>query len=159
MKAGIAYCLFALATVLCRAQETCAFTTDTMGIPGEQKVLNGSYLETRLRNQSEVRFFKANDGKLYLRMIVTENFYFGKVDMLEIQSETKSYYAKNTTQHKVSKTRGLFLIEIFPNYVTTLKEHGITGISFAQAQTHFTRQDARQVKALATCLYETLARR
>jgi hypothetical protein len=159
MKRSIVYCLFSLTTVLCSAQEACAFTPDTMGIPGAQKTLDGSYIETTLKNRSQVRFFKATDGKLYLRLIVTENFYFDKVDVLEIQSETKSYYAKQTRQHKVDKSHGLFLIEIFPNYVTTLKEHGITGISFAQAQTRFTRTDARQVKAIADCLHQSLVKK
>jgi hypothetical protein len=150
------FLLAATAGVLA-AQDPCpALTGDTMSVPGKRIVLEGEYIETTLRNLSEVRFFRTRDKKLYLRLIVTENFYFGKVDVLEIRSDTKSYYAKNTTQHKVSKTKGLYIVEIFPNYLTTLKDHGITGLAFGQAKSRFTRRDARQVKVIAGCMHQSL---
>jgi hypothetical protein len=157
MDKFIAACVFSMMAFCAQAQDVCAFIPDTMSVPGQGTILQGDYIETTLKNQSEVRFFRAKGNKLYLRMIVTENFYFDKVDMLEIRSETKSFYAKNTRQHKVSKTKGLYIVEIFPNYLSTLKEYGITGIAFGQAETRFTRQDARQVKAIASCLHSNLS--
>jgi hypothetical protein len=151
------FCLLILIPAV-RAQADCQMQlqSDTMTLTGEGKVLEGDYLEVTLKNQSEVRLFRTSQNKLYLRLIVTENFYFNKVDMLEIMSGSKSYYAKNTKQHKVSKTRGLFLIEIFHNYLATLKEDGITGLTFNKAVTDFTRQDANLVKAMAKCMYDNV---
>jgi hypothetical protein len=90
-------------------------------------------------------------------MIVTKNFYFGKTGVLEILSGSKSYYAKETTQFKVSKTSGLYIVEVFPNYLSTLSDHGITGLIFSEAETDFTRQDAQQIKAIASAFYEKVA--
>jgi hypothetical protein len=92
-----------------------------------------------------------------LRMIVTKNFYFDKVDVLEIQSGSKSYYAKNTKQFKVSKNSGLLLIEVYRNYINTIKENGITGIVFGGTETKFSNRDAAQIKNLAAILYKSLA--
>ena len=129
-----------------------------MGIPQSGKILDGEYLETTLKNLSVVRFFKTEDGKLYLRLIVTKNFYFDKVDVLEIESGTKSYYAKNTRQFKVTRASGLFLIEIYKNYLNTIKDEGITGIVFGGTETKFSNKDAAQIKKIAGVFYESLAK-
>lgn len=133
------------------------FVKDTMVIPESGKVLNGEYLETTLKNGSVVRLFKTDDNKYYLRMIITKNFYFGKTAELEIRSGSKSYWAKNTTQHKVTKTSGLFLLEVYKNYIGTLKDYGITSIVFSEAETDFTKSDANQIKAIAKCFYESIS--
>lgn len=140
--------------------QTCnAWANDTMGIPETGRTLTGKYLETTLKKNSVVRLFRSDDGKLYLRLIVTENFYFNKVAMLEIRSGSKSYYVKNTKQHKLDKTRGMFFTEIFSNYLVTLKEHGITGVIFGEAETDFTRADAAQVKQIAGCMYDDITQK
>lgn len=132
------------------------FKNDTIFIPKEEKLLNGDYIETSLKNQSNVQLFKISETKLYLKLYVTENFYFNKIDVLEIKSGKKSYYAKDTKQFKLTKTKGMFVIEIFKNYLTTLMDYGITSIVFGGAETKFTRQDASQVKKLSTCFYESI---
>ncbi len=134
-----------------------SFIRDTMTHPSLEKVLDGEYLETTLKNQSVVRFYKATDGKIYLRLIVTKNFYFDKVDVLEIQSGTKSYYAKNTRQFKVTKNSGLFLIEVYRNYLKTIKDEGMTGIVFGGLETKFSNRDASQIKKIAGVFYDSLA--
>jgi len=128
---------------------------DTMSIQKDGKIVDGEYVQTTLKNLSVVRIFKTNDNRFYLRLIVTEDFYFNKVDVLEIKSGNKSYFAKDTKQHQVNKTTGLYVIEIFRNYIATLKEDGITSIAFGHGETDFTRQDASQVRKLARCIYET----
>lgn len=147
--------LILLSVINTTAQECAPFQTDTMSIPGSGSV-SGEYLETKLRNESMVRILKTANNKLYLRIIVTRNFYFNKIDMLEIKSGNRSYYVKNTKQHKIDKTHGLFVTEIFRNYLGTLKEYGITGIVFGGAETDFTKQDASQVKEIAKCIYQSL---
>jgi hypothetical protein len=138
------------------AQCSLVFSSDTMTIPGG-KVIEGNYLESTMKNGSVFRFFSSSDNKIYLRMILTKNFYFDKTDLLEIRSGKMSYYEKNTKQYKVSKTAGLMMLEVFPNYLVTLKERGITSVVFAGAETHFTRQDVKKVRELAACMAEKKA--
>ena len=134
-----------------------SFSRDTMTNQQTGKLLEGEYIETTLKNRSVVRFFKATDGKYYLRLIVTKNFYFDKIDVLEIQSGSKSYYAKNTRQFKINKSSGLFVIEVYRNYLKTLKDEGMTGIVFGGLETSFSNKDAAQVKKIAGFLYDSLA--
>jgi hypothetical protein len=149
-----AFCFFAFFKGQTNAEP--AFVRDTMTFTGENKVLNGEYVETTLKNLSVVRMFKTADNKYYLRFLVTVNFYFDKVDLLEIRSGKKSYYNENTKQFKVNKTLGLFIVEIPKNYIAQLKDEGITSIVFGKAETDFTRQDASQVRRIARYFYESI---
>ena len=127
-----------------------------MSIPETGKVLDGEYIETVLKDFSEFRIFRATDDKYYLRFIVKQNFYFNKTDVLEIRSGSKSYYVKNTKQYKRNKTTGLFVVEVFKNYVSTLKEEGITSLYFSKAETDFTNKDAKQMKDISKCVYKSI---
>lgn len=120
-----------------------------MTLSGTTKVLEGDYLEVVLRDLHVVRLFKTADHHVYLRFIVTSNFYFDKVGTLEILSGSKTYSAKELRQFMVSKSRGLFVTEIFTNYLTTLRSEGITAILFNQARTNFSRVDARKIRRMA----------
>jgi len=142
-----------------KGQEGCEFIKDTLTLPKEKKVIEGVYLQTTLKNLSTVTLFKTNDNRLYLKLVVTEDFYFNKVDMLEIKSSNKSYYAKDTQQYKINKTKGLYVIEIYRNYIATLKDDGITSIVFSHAETDFTRQDAAQIKKISKCLYDSFVKK
>lgn len=133
-----------------------AFMEDTMSLPETGIILEGSYVETPLKDLSVIRLFKTNENKYYLRMIVKKNFYFNKVGVLEIRSGSKSIYYKNNKQYKINKTTGLFITEVQKNYLATLKDEGITSLFFAEAETDFTRQDASQIKKMAKCFYENI---
>lgn len=122
----------------------------------DNKVIDGEYLETTLKKLSVVRIFRTNEDKFYLRMIVTENFYFNKIDVLEIRSGNKSYYVKNCKQYKIDKTHGLYIFEVFKNYMAQLRDEGITSIYFAETETDFTRQDASQIKKMFKCFFDTV---
>lgn len=134
-----------------------SFVQDTMTIQGTNKVVEGEYVETVLHDLSVVRFFKTNDGRYFVRFIVTRNFYFDKVAMLEIKSGSKSSHEKDTKQFKVSKTSGMFLVEVYRNYFATYKDSGITGIVFGDAETDFTKQDVSQIKKMADFFYDATA--
>lgn len=159
MKSVLFFTCILLFTFGFKSQTNCEtdFVSDTLTFPGDGKVYEGEYLESTFKNLSSVRLYKTNSGRAFLRMIVTKNFYFDKVGVLEIRSGNRSYYAKNTRQYKISKTAGLFVIEIFKNYVATLREDGITSIIFAEAETDFTRQDANHVKKIAKCFYDAIS--
>jgi len=132
------------------------FIPDTMMLHGENKVLKGEYVETTLKNLSVVRLFKTYDNKYFLRLLVTKNFYFDKVDVLEIRSGRKSYFNEHTRQFKVNKTLGLYILEVPKNYLVTLKDEGITSVVFAKAETDFTRHDASEVRKIARFFYESI---
>ena len=89
-------------------------------------------------------------------MIVTENLYFDKVDMLEVRSGKKSYYVKNTQHYQYEKHKGYYCFEIFKNYIGTLKDDGITAIEFGKVETSFSKSDCNQVKTIAKCFYESI---
>jgi hypothetical protein len=141
------------------AQEKCetTFVPDTLTPPGSSVTLTGQSVEATMKNLSRVKLFKGDSGQIFLQFKITENFYFNKIDILEIQSGTKSYYAKDTKQYKLSRSQGQFTIEIFRNYVWTLKELGITALVFGSSKTEFSKQDTKEVKKIATCVFETIA--
>lgn len=133
-----------------------AFVSDTMSIPESDKVLEGSYVEVTLKDFSVVRLFKTNQETYYLRLLVKKNFYFNKTEVLEINSGSKSIRFKERTQYKVDKTTGLFIQEVPRNYIFTLTHDGITSITFANAETKFTKSDANLIKKMAKCFYEDI---
>jgi hypothetical protein len=145
-------------TYFCNAQAGCnpGPAADTLYIPSENKLLHGESIQATLKNKSVVKLFKTPDSHYYLKIFITRNFYFNKVDMLEIRSGSKSYYAKDTKQYKLDKTTGMFVLEIFRNYVATLKDEGITSVVFAKAETDFTKKDAALIKQISQCFYESI---
>jgi len=132
---------------------------DTMTFFAEQKVLEGDKITVPLKKGGEVTFMKERSGKVYIKIVVKENFYFDKTDILEIRSGSKSYYVKNVKQFKVDKTTGVFVFEIYTNYLNTLKELGITSIYFSKAETGFSRKDANEIKKAAFCISEIIGRK
>ncbi|MBL7932950.1 MAG: hypothetical protein JNL60_13665 [Bacteroidia bacterium] len=153
------FLFFVLLGVKVHGQIDCnsAFIQDTMSLPDGSKVLEGKFVITTLKDFSTVTLFRTNQDKFYLRFVVKKNFYFDKVDVLEIRSGSKSYYVKNTRQYKIDKTTGLFVVEIFSNYISTLKDEGITSLYFANAETDFTKKDALQIKQISNCFYELIS--
>jgi hypothetical protein len=159
MRNSTSFLLFILFVNACFSQECPALIADTMTLPGDHKALNGEYLEAQMKNGSTVRFFKTDNERLFIRLVVTKNFYFNQVSTLEIQSGNKSYYIKNAKQYKLDKTHGLYIAEIYSNYLNTLKELGISAIDFGGVVTDFTKHDASAVKDIAKCVYSTLSKK
>jgi hypothetical protein len=158
MKAVFIFLLLNLIGLKNLAQDNCEanFRSDTMSLFNNGKILEGSYIETTLKNGSVIRLFRTNDNKNYLRILVSENFYFDRIDMLEIRSGHKSYYAADSKQYKVNKNKGLFIIEVPKNYVAQLKDHGISALDFAHATTHFTKSDSKQIRTICSCFYNII---
>lgn len=157
MKAAFtSLCFLLLSVSIFRAQNNCAFSPDTLFLPKESKTVSADYLQASFKNGSSLRLYKTPSNKYYLKLVVTENLYFDKVDLLEIQSGSKSFYSKDTKQLELSKSAGYFVVEIYKNYVATLREEGVTGILFGKVETSFTRSDANQVKQIAKCFYATI---
>lgn len=139
------------------AQSNCPnLTEDTLFLPKESKAIAAEYMQANLKNGGNLRLYKTRTNKLYLRLVVTENLYFDKVDLLELQSGSKSFYAKDTKQVGVDKSSGAFVVEIYKNYVYTLREDGLSRLVFGKTETSFGRGDGSQVRQLAKCFYETI---
>lgn len=158
MKSRFISFLFLLLALACRSQEGCGagFKQDTLFLPAEKKTIAGEYLEASLKNKSLVRLYKTAGNKYYLKLVVTENLYFDKTDKLEIQSGGMSYTEPKIIQYELDKSTGYYVFEIFKNYVATLKDEGITAIVFGKAVTDFSRQDAKKIRDISKCLYETI---
>ena len=132
------------------------FIKDTVRITKENKVIDAEYIITTFKTGTTIQLIKGLNNKLYMRIVTSENNYFGKTDVLEVKSGSKSYFAKETINIQLDKNYGYYVIEIFKNYIATLKDDGITGFSFAKAVTSFTKQDCNQVKQMAKYFYETV---
>jgi hypothetical protein len=148
--------LFLIVRNFVSAQD-CSFKSDTVFIPTEKKVMDSEYLEATLKNKSVFKLVKAPNKKLYVKFIVTENLYFGKVDQLEIRSGKRSFYVKDAMHYQYDKYKGYYFFEIYPNYVITLRDDGLTGIKFGKAETDFGKTDCNQVKLISKCFYESIA--
>lgn len=148
--------IFLLYSGLFIAQNNCSFIKDTLFIPKENKTIEGEYLETTLK-KSVVSLIKTGGNKYYLKIVVTENLYFDHVDELEIRSGKKSFYAKDTKQFQLDKHSAFYVVELYKNYVGTLKDDGITALVFNKAETEFTKQDCSQVKQISKCFYDAIS--
>ena len=139
------------------SQRTGDFTIfkDTIRVPKENKVYESQYVIRRLKNGSTIQLIKSSNNKFYMRIVISENLYFDKKDVLEIKSGTKSFYAKETTNYALNKNTGYFTVEIFKNYVGTLKDDGITCLVFGKDETSYSKQDCNQVKQMAKYFYES----
>jgi hypothetical protein len=128
---------------------------DTIRVPKENKVYESQYVITTLKNGSTIQIIKSSNNKFYMRIVTSENLYFDKKDVLEIQSGSKSFFAKETTNYPLNKNTGFYTVEIFKNYVGTLKDDGITGLVFGEAKTTYSKQDCNQIKQMAKFFYES----
>jgi hypothetical protein len=146
--------LFSLS--LSKAQ-TCQlkYSQDTLFLPMTNKTVSAEFTEVKTKNNSQIQIFKYG-GNYYLRIIATVNLYFGKVDLLEIKSDKMSFFAKNTKQYERDRDHGCYTIQIYKNYVATLKDNGITAIKFGAAETKYESKDTEAVKKMAKCFYEEI---
>lgn len=156
LKNYLIFCFLLLCFGSLKSQIECAFKPDTVYIPKENKVINAVCMQTLFKNKSNFYLFKTNTNKYYLKLIVPENLYFGKIDVLELKSGTKSIHFKDTKHYQLDKNTGYYVIEVYKNYIGTLKEDGLTAIQFGKAETIYTKQDCNQVKQLAKCFYESI---
>ncbi len=144
--------------VLKGQEHTCenSFLQDTITLPLDGKLLEGEMLQTTLKNQSRIQMYAIDRKRFFIRIYVTENFYFNKIDVLTVESGKWTYPVKNCKQHKISKTMGMYVFEVQKNYLATLRDEGMTGLIFAGATTDFTRNDGQQIKKMCRCFYQTM---
>jgi hypothetical protein len=138
-----------------------SFTPDTFTVylgerATEGKLYEGEMISTTLKNKSVVQMYAVDRKRFFIRIYITENFYFNKIDLLTIESGKWTYPVKNCKQHKISKTQGMYVFEVQKNYLATLRDEGMSKLVFAGAETDFTRNDGQQIKKMCRCFYETM---
>jgi len=152
------FLFFLFITGILSAQTDCIFKRDTVFIHKENKTVNAEILQVDLK-KSFVQFIKTDANKYYMKISVSENLYFDRVDQLEIRSGSKSFYVKDAKQFQTNKHTGYFEVELFKNYAVTLKDEGITSLVFNKAETSFQKQDRVLIKQAAKCFYEAISKK
>ncbi|MFZ9452352.1 MAG: hypothetical protein ACO27N_09565 [Bacteroidia bacterium] len=134
----------------------CHIQIDTMTILLTGNLQQGAYVELRLEKKGRLRVFKAADQKCYLMCYTVENFYFGRVDVLNLFSGSKQYTEEGVKQFKISKTEALYVIPVQRNYLNQLQFEGLSGYSFAGAETRFSRRDIKNSLLFFNCVFNSL---
>lgn len=110
--------------------------------------------EVKIKNNYQVQFIKQGQ-KNYLKLIVKDDLGFGKKGSLLLYCNKKQIYVKTITLQVIDKKSAYFLIELIPNYITTLKDNGLTNIIFCEnIEFVVPKQDSEAVKKMAACFYE-----
>lgn len=145
-------------SIFLKSQNTCemGFITDSLYKENEEAFVLADGLKTPVfKNESQVKLFKVGN-KYYLMIICRNNLYFDLVSDFEIKSGTKSMALKGVKQHQKDKHSAFFVVEVFKNYVATLKDEGITSFVFNNTETSFGKQEQKEIKKIATCFYQTI---
>jgi formylmethanofuran dehydrogenase subunit D len=132
------------------------FVTDTLFNEKDNSFLMADGLTTPMfKNGTQVKLFKVGN-RYYLEIEVRDNLYFDKIDNLEVKSGSKSMFQKAIKQHQKNKHTAFFVMEVFKNYVATLKDDGITSFVFNNAESTFSKQEIKEIKKIANCFYQTI---
>ncbi|MBS1634428.1 MAG: hypothetical protein JST26_00805 [Bacteroidetes bacterium] len=137
------------------AQENCEFTQGTCDLPGEKQAgLQVSMLDNTIKNNYHIQLIDYNHTKQFLKIIVTDNLGFGKTASLLLKSGSKQIFFKSVTLKPIDKTSAYFIVDLYSNYVVTLKEYGLTNIIFNDNMEFvIPRQDSETIKQSAKCFY------
>lgn len=132
------------------------FITDSLFIEKDNNYIMADGLKTPVfKNESQVKIFKVGN-KYYLMIIFKNNTYFDMVSDLEIKSGSKSMWSKGAKQYQKGKHTAFFVVEVYKNYIATLKDEGITSFVFNMNENSFGKQDVKEIKKIANCFYQTI---
>jgi hypothetical protein len=132
------------------------FITDSLFIEKDNAYILADGLKTPFfKNESQVKLFKVVN-KYYLTIMCKDNIYFDMVSDLEIKSGSKSMSPKGVKQHQKDKHTAFFVVEVYKNYIATLKDEGITSYIFNKTENTFSKQEVKEIKKIATCFYQTI---
>lgn len=155
---GFMLLLFMLAFTGLRAQQPCAFTSDSCALPPSNTRMPVDLLDARIKSNYHIQLIKQGP-KQFIRIIVTDNLGFGKTAPLLLKSGSKQMYYKSATLTVIDASRACFVLELYPNYLVTLKEEGLTSLIFNTTMGYsIPRQDAEAVKEMAKCFYSLTGR-
>jgi hypothetical protein len=101
-------------------------------------------------------FLLRSGNRYFLKILTKEILYFDVSDDLEVVSEDMSITFKGVTQKKHGSQEGYFLVEVKKNYITTLKNLGITEIHFHKKIQHVSKRDTKVTKKVAECFLQSI---
>lgn len=145
-----------LASLNCFTQTKCnqSLIADSCSLenPGKKELVE--LMQVKIKNNYQVQFIK-HGQRTFLKIIVRDNLGYGKTGSLLLYSNKKQYFTKSITLQIIDKTSAYFLVDLNSNYLTTLKDNGLTSIIFNQnVEFVIPKQDSELVKQLAACFYE-----
>jgi len=151
-KAYILFLMFIYSVALpqdCKEQ----IVSDSIVRPSDNKKILANVLYMGLKNGGAVQFASDN-GKYYLKITPHEKFGYIEDGALELKSGSKSFFVKNAKLHNIKDLGAFFVVEIYLNYVATLKEDGLTGIVFNKFEVKLEKVDTKNVERTAECFYK-----
>ncbi|MGE0566654.1 MAG: hypothetical protein AB7O73_01785 [Bacteroidia bacterium] len=140
------------------SQNNCeqGFVSDSLFLEGDNAfVISSCLIAGPLENGDNIKLFR-HGKKNFLQIETKTNLYFDKVDDLEINSGNQSMLKKGMRQVEKNKYTGLYVVEIYKNYVATLRDEGITSFTFNHTENSYHKNDVKQIRAIAKCFYKTI---
>lgn len=161
MRFCVFICFVFISIKACYAQDKCHqnFVNDSCVLLASGKKEAVKLMEVKIKNNYQIQFIR-KDSYNYLKIIVKDNLGYGQTGSLLLYSNKKQYFTKSITLQIIDKKSAYFLLELNPNYLTTLKDNGLTSIIF-QEKVEFTipKQDSEAVKQLANCFEQELQKK
>lgn len=140
------------------AQQPCAFASDSCALPPANVKAAVEMLDVKIKSNYHIQLIRQGP-KQFIRIIVTDNLGFGKTAPLLLRSGSKQMYFKSAKLSVIDPSQACFVLELYPNYVITLKEEGLTSLVFNNTmQYSVPRQDSEAIKELAKCFYSLRSR-
>ena len=116
-------------------------------------------IDVKIKNNYQVQFIK-HQQQLYLKLIVKNDLGYGKTGSLVLFSGKKQYYTKSITLQIINKQSAYFLLEINSNYLSTLKDNGLTSLVFCEnVEFGIPKTDSELVKQGANCFFEEIIKK
>jgi len=128
--------------------------SDSIFKPADNKKFPAKVLTSSLKNGGKIQLIDIN-GKFLLKLYMNEKLGLNETGPLEIKSGSRSFFIKNVTMYDIKEQNPYFLIDVFINYIGTLKDDGITSVVFnTKFESKLTKEDMTLIKKMAKCFYE-----
>lgn len=116
-------------------------------------------IDVKIKNNYQVQFIK-HHNQLFLKLIIRNDLGYGKTGSLVLFSGKKQYYTKSITLQIIDKQSAYFLLELNSNYITTLKDNGLTSFVFREnVEFSIPKNDSELVEQGANCFYEATTKK
>lgn len=127
---------------------------DSLYKPAEKKSVAVKAITCKLKSGGKIQLIDAN-GKYFLKLNLHDKLGFVEAGSLEIKSGSKSFFVRNTTLYNIKEDDAYFIIDVMINYISTLKEDGITTVVFnSKFESKLSKEDISNIKKAAKCFYE-----
>lgn len=131
-----------------------ALKSDSCSLQKTENKVWVDLISVNIKNNYDVQFIKYQQ-KYYLKIVVRNDLGYGKTGSLVLFSGKKQYYTKSITLQIIDKKSAYFLLDINSNYLTTIKDNGLTSIVFCEnVEFLIPKTDSELVKQGASCFYE-----